>query len=159
MNTSLKWALIFGICAAFVNFIFGVVIILCGVLVSPFASGLATYISLKEFPTPNASRFGTQIGLVVGGISSIGICLASFVAGFFGSLPFLMLMVTTLQDESSLSDKLMLLISPVAGIFIVVLIALLVSLFSIGLSCTAGAVTGKVIGNQNTFSTSPANLK
>ena len=152
MNTTFRWALIFGIGAAVANFFFCFIIIICGLFISPIATGLAVYYSHKEFSTQNESHFGAKIGLIVGGIGSIGSILGNALAGILFSLPFLFMMIVTMQDMSSLPEILTVALSSGVGVLIGVTIALLLALFSIGFCVAVGAITSKVITNQNSSS-------
>ena len=152
MNTTFRWALVFGIGAAVVNFFFCFIIIICALFISPIAAGLAVYYSYKEFPTQDESRFGAKIGLIVGGIGSVGSILGAASAGVLFGLPFLFMMVATMQDMSSLPEILTVAFSSRVGALIWVAIAFLLSLCTIGLCVAVGMITSKVIRNQNSSS-------
>jgi hypothetical protein len=73
MNSQFKWAIIAGVVTALINFILGMFMsLICGVFTSPIAAGIATYLSVKEYPGRNLAGYRVRIGLIIGSISSLG---------------------------------------------------------------------------------------
>ena len=73
MNSQFKWAIFIGVITALINFIISMFMsLMCGVFTSPIAAGLATYLSVKEYPEQNLARNSVKIGLIVGSIGSLG---------------------------------------------------------------------------------------
>jgi hypothetical protein len=153
MNNSFKQVWLIGIGTAVINFILSLLTVICGFIVSPIAAGLAAYLFYKEFPNQNSRQISIKIGLIVGGLSSIGSLLGTLGMSIMVSLPFLLLLITDLNGSTSFSDLLTLVLANGIGALIGVVVILVISLFVIGLCVVSSMIAGKIVSNQNLSST------
>jgi hypothetical protein len=151
MKTEFKWALIFGLITAVINFLFSFLMsLVCGVFTSPIAAGLATYFSSKEFPEQNQARYRVKIGLIVGSVGSLGGILGTITSILLLSLAFF---TFNAQDRPSFEE----LSSAITSGYLLssVVSIIVVSIVLLGLCIGIAAITGNVLSNRNS---SPKNV-
>ncbi|MFZ1042709.1 MAG: hypothetical protein WCA79_02835 [Anaerolineales bacterium] len=167
MKPLLKWSLIFGCSVALLNIFMSLITSLLGLIFSLFATGLAVFVALndEQFEYQDTSRLGVKMGLMVGGIGSIGILIGE------AAYPLLLSLVQSIArgsfDFSSLSDVMG---RMGMGAFFLIAFALPISIISTGISVAAGVIVCKVITSRKSsqklqvdvepqFSGSPAVLR
>ena len=147
MKPLLKWSLIFGCDVALLNIVISLITSTSffGLLFSPIATGLAVFVALNDnqFEYQDISRLGIKMGLMVGGIGSIGILIGEV------AYPLLLSLVQSIArgsfDFSSLSGA----IGVVrAGAFFLIAFALLISILSTAISIVVGVIVCKVITSR-----------
>ena len=157
MKSSTKWVLIFGSGAAIANFTIGFITSLCGLIFSPIATGLATYLVLKEKPIMAGRRVGIQIGLLIGAIGSIGTLIGAGAASIFWNIPLLAL--ATMHGVSSSSDIVSVVGAGATSAFFLIALALLVSVLSVGLCVATGVIVGVGIASRMSVSKPELRIK
>jgi hypothetical protein len=148
MKTQFKWALLFGIITAAINFFISFFMsLVCGVFISPIAAGLATYVSSKEDPENNHTHYRVKVGLIVGSIGAFGGIL-----GTMASLLLLSLAIFTFnsQDMPSLEELISIISS--GNLLFGVVTTILTAAVIIGLCVATAAITGKVLSNKQSSS-------
>ena len=147
MNSQFKWAIITGAMTALINFMISMLMsLICGVFTSPIAAGIATYLSMKEYPERNLPGYRAKIGLIVGSISSLGGILGTITSLILLSFAFAVFSSENMPPLEEMfsyfySSKLMI------GIGSVVL----ASIFITGLCVGTAAITGMVLSKQNSL--------
>ena len=147
MNSQFKWAIITGVITALINFMISMFMsLICGVFTSPIAAGIATYLSVKEYPEQNLAGYRAKIGLIVGSISSLG--------GILGTIASLVLLSFAFAVFSSENTP------PIEEIFSYFSSSELMfgigsvifsSIFIIGLCIGIAAITGMVLSKQSSL--------
>ncbi len=141
MKPTLKWPLIFGGLAAFLNLVMGLVTSICALLVSPAAAAAASYMVTKDDPRPNPARHGALAGLATGAIGSIGLLMGAGVGALFWNAPMLALTLATANDLSDIGPGIT---AWAAGGFFVLALALLVALVSTAICAGVGALAASL---------------
>ena len=147
MKSQFKWAIITGVITALINFIISMFMsIICGVFISPIAAGIATYLSVKEYPEQNLAGYRAKIGLIVGSISSLGGILGTIASLVLLSFAFAVFSSENMPPIEEMfsnfySSELMI------GIGSVVL----ASIFITGLCVGTAAITGMVLSKQDSL--------
>jgi hypothetical protein len=141
MKPTLKWPLIFGGLAAFLNLGMGLGTSICALLVSPAAAIAASYMVTKDDPRPNPARHGALAGLTTGAIASTGLLIGTVLGAFFWNAPMLAM---TLASANDLSDIGAGVTASAAGAFFVLALAVVVALVSTGICAGVGALAASL---------------
>ncbi|HUI89341.1 MAG TPA: hypothetical protein VLX61_11530 [Anaerolineales bacterium] len=145
MKPLLKWSLIFGCGGALLNIVISLITSLFGLIFSPIATGIAVFVALndEQFEHQDASWLGIKMGLIVGGIGSIGILVGEV------AYPLVLSLVQSMArgsfDFSSLSGAML---TMGASAFFLIAFALIISILSTGISVVVGVIVCKVITSR-----------
>jgi hypothetical protein len=147
MNSKFKWAIITGVMTALINFMISMFMsLICGVFTSPIAAGIATYLSMKEYPEQNLPGYRAKIGLIVGSISSLGGIL-----GAVASLILLSFAFAVFSSENMPPLEEMFSYFHSSGLMIGIGSVVFASIFITGLCVGTAAITGMVLSKQNSL--------